>query len=71
MDLKESLFWYMQVSERSLEIMRDLLDDKESEGYRAAEDQIEAKVEVLQAILEENDLTDEYQRWCKERSGQR
>lgn len=71
MDLKESLFWYMYASERSLEIMRDLLDDKENEGDRAAEGQIEAKVEMLQAILDENDLIDEYQRWCKERRGQR
>lgn len=67
MDLKESLFWYMYASERSQEIMRGLTDDK----YRAAAGRIEAKVEMLQAILDENDLIDEYQRWCKERRGQR
>lgn len=67
MGLKESLFWYMYASERSLEIMRDLLDDKENEGYRAAEGQIEAKVEMLQAILDENDLIDEYRQWRADR----
>lgn len=65
MNLKESVFWYMHASERSLEIMRDLTDDK----YRAAAGRIEAKVEMLQAILDENNLTDEYHQWLLERSG--
>lgn len=69
MELKDSVFWYLQVSEWSLEMMRNLLDDKESEEYRAVEGQIKAKVEVLQAILSENNLTDEYHQWCKERNG--
>lgn len=67
MDLKESLFWYMYASERSQEIMRGLLGDKESEGYRATEGRIEAKVEILQAILDENDLTNEYRQWRADR----
>ncbi len=71
MDLKESLFWHMQVSERTAEMISGIEQEK-GQGYTLGALKIAAaKVEVLQAILDETDLADEYRRWRSERGGKR
>lgn len=71
MDLKESLFWHMKVSERTVEMISGIEQEK-GQGYTLGALKIAAaKVEVLQAILDETDLADEYRRWRSERGGKR
>lgn len=67
MDLKESLFWYMKVSERTVEMISEIEQEK-GKGYTLGALNIAAaKVEVLQAILDETDLANEYRQWCADR----
>lgn len=71
MDLKESLFWYMKISEETVEKIAEIEQEK-GQGYTLGALKIaDAKVEVLQAILDETDLADEYRRWRSERGGKR
>lgn len=71
MDLKESLFWYMKISEETVEKIAEIEKEK-GQGYTLGALKIAAaKVEVLQAILDETDLADEYRRWRSERGGKR
>lgn len=69
MDLKDSVFWYMQVSEKIVENMKRIEADFGLDCTLGMLQQAMAKVEVLQAIIDEVGLNDEYRHWCQERSG--
>lgn len=67
MDLKDSVFWYMNISQKTVEAIRQIEQENGQGCTLGALKIASAKVEVLQAVLDEAELKDEYQRWCEER----
>lgn len=67
MDLKDSVFWHLHVSERTVEMIKQIEDERGPDSTLGALRIAQAKVEVLQSILSETDLADEYRQWRTDR----
>lgn len=67
MDLKDSVFWHMQVSERTVEMIKQIEAERGLDSTLGALRIAQAKVEVLQSILSETGLADEYRQWRADR----
>ena len=67
MNLKDSVFWYMNISQNTVEAIRQIEQENGQGCTLGALKIAAAKVEVLQAVLDEAELNDEYRRWCEER----
>lgn len=69
MNLKDSVFWFLQVSEKVVEDIKMIEADYGVNCTLGTLQQAVAKMEVLRYIIDEAGLNDEYRHWCQERSG--
>lgn len=67
MDLKDSVFWHLHVSERTVEMIKQIEAERGPDSTLGALRIAQAKVEVLQSILSETGLADEYRQWRADR----
>ncbi len=66
-DLKDSVFWHLHVSERTVEMIKQIEAERGLDSTLGALRIAQAKVEVLQSILSETDLANEYHQWRVDR----
>lgn len=66
-DLKDSVFWHLHVSERTVEMIKQIEDEIGPDSTLGALRIAQAKVEVLKSILSEADLANEYRQWRADR----
>lgn len=67
MDLKDSVFWHLHVSEKTVEMIKQIEDERGPDSTLGAILIAQAKVEVLKSILSEADLANEYRQWRADR----